>query len=273
MFDDLSLYPRLNAIVGTIGLPWWNIGGNHDLNFEAPDRTYSRETFKRVFGPNYYAFFYGQTLFLMLDDVDYLGPDPAKPRGSGKYEGRLDEAQLEFVRNVLGADARRRRSSSPSCIFRSAPISGAEPYQNLANKEALFRLLEGRKHTVSFSGHTHTTEHHYFGAADGWTGADAAPPSRADRALGLVVERAVRPSRRRHRRQPRRHAERLSHPLGRRDALYDPLRSGQGAERPPDAALDRQPLPRDQPGRRPRIPPGAAARLARARARRSSPRP
>jgi hypothetical protein len=39
MFDDLSLYPRLNAIVGTIGLPWWNIGGNHDLNFEAPNRT------------------------------------------------------------------------------------------------------------------------------------------------------------------------------------------------------------------------------------------
>ena len=53
MFDDLSLYPRSNAIMGTIGLPWWNVGGNHDLNFEAPDRRYSRETFKRVFGPNY----------------------------------------------------------------------------------------------------------------------------------------------------------------------------------------------------------------------------
>src|ERR1700733_7482931 len=52
MFDDLSLYPRSNAIMGTIGLPWWNIGGNHDLNLEAPDRKYSRETFKRVFGPN-----------------------------------------------------------------------------------------------------------------------------------------------------------------------------------------------------------------------------
>ena len=101
MFDDLSLYPRSNAIMGTIGLPWWNIGGNHDLNFEAPDRKYSRETFKRVFGPNYYAFFYAQTLFLMLDDVNYLGPDPHKVGGGGKYEGRLDEGQLEFVRNVL----------------------------------------------------------------------------------------------------------------------------------------------------------------------------
>ena len=60
MFDDLSLYDRYNGIIGTIGLPWWNIGGNHDLNFEAPDRRRSRETFKRVFGPNYYAFFYAQ---------------------------------------------------------------------------------------------------------------------------------------------------------------------------------------------------------------------
>jgi hypothetical protein len=50
MFDDLSLYGRYNRIIGQIGIPWWNIGGNHDLNFEAPDSRYSRETYKRVFG-------------------------------------------------------------------------------------------------------------------------------------------------------------------------------------------------------------------------------
>ena len=171
MFDDLSLYPRLNAIVGTIGLPWWNIGGNHDLNYEAPNRQYSRETYKRFFGPNYYAFFYGQTLFLMLDDVDYLGFDPAKPRGGGKYEGRLDEAQLEFARNVLA-------QTPPDWLVVAVmhiPVRtylGAEPWQNLVDKDAFFKLLEDRNFAVSFSGHTHTTEHHYFGAADGWNGAE-----------------------------------------------------------------------------------------------------
>ena len=169
MFDDLSLYPRFNAIIGTIGLPWWNIGGNHDLNFEAPDRKYSRETFKRVFGPNYYAFFYGPTLFLMLDNVDYLGRDPAKLRGEGKYEGRFDEAQLDFVRNVLA----HTPDDTLIVAVMHIPLRtflGTEPSQNTADKEAFFRLLEGRKHTVSFSGHTHTTEHHYFGKEDGWTG-------------------------------------------------------------------------------------------------------
>ena len=171
MFDDLSLFPRLNGIIGTIGLPWWNIGGNHDLNFEAPDRSLSRETYKRFFGPNYYAFFHGDALFLMLDDVDYLGPDPAKPLGAGKYEGRLDEAQLAFIGNVLA-------HTPPETLIvaimhiPARTYLGTETYQNLVNRDALFRLIEGRKHSVSFSGHTHTTEHHYFGAADGWNGAE-----------------------------------------------------------------------------------------------------
>ena len=170
MFDDLSLYPRYNAIIGTVGLTWWNIGGNHDLNFEAPDRRYSRETYKRFFGPNYYAFFYADTLFLMLDDVDYLGADPRQPRGAGKYEGRLDEPQLEFVRGVL----ERTPDDALIIVVLHIPFRttlGPEAWQNLVNKEALFELFEGRRYTVSFSGHTHTTEHHYFDAGDGWKGA------------------------------------------------------------------------------------------------------
>ena len=46
-----------------------------------------------------------------------------------------------------------------------------EPYQNLQDREAFFALFEGRRHTVSFAGHTHTTEHHYFDGPDGWKGA------------------------------------------------------------------------------------------------------
>ncbi len=101
MFDDLSLYERHNRILGTVGLPWYNIGGNHDLNYQAPDRRHARETFKRVFGPPHYAFAYADAVFVMLDDVDYLGPDRTKPHDAGKYQGKLDDAQLDFVRNLL----------------------------------------------------------------------------------------------------------------------------------------------------------------------------
>src|SRR5262249_30309857 len=53
MFDDLSLYSRLNGIIGQVGVLWYNIGGNHDFNFEAPDARYSRETFKRKARPRH----------------------------------------------------------------------------------------------------------------------------------------------------------------------------------------------------------------------------
>jgi len=170
MFDDLSLYERYNRLIGTIGLPWWSIGGNHDLNFEAPDRALSRETFNRVYGPSYYAFFYAKTLFLMLDDVDYLGHDPSRPKGAGKYEGRIDATQLEFIKQTLA----HTPAETLIVVVMHIPIVNVidpqENYDRLINRDALFALFEGRKYTVSFAGHTHTTEHIYFGAADGWKG-------------------------------------------------------------------------------------------------------
>lgn len=169
MFDDLSLYPRLNRIIGQIGLPWYNIGGNHDLNFEAPSAKYSRETYKRVFGPNYYAFEYGGALFLMLDNVEYLGADPSKPRGSGKYQGRIGERQLAFIANVL----REYPAEKLVIVAMHIPLRtylSDNPGLSTIDRGALMRLLDGRPNTISLSGHTHTTEHHYLGSADGFAG-------------------------------------------------------------------------------------------------------
>ncbi len=171
MFDDLSLYPRLNRIIGQIGLPWYNIGGNHDLNYEAPSAKYSRETFKRTYGPNYYAFEYGGALFLMLDNVNYLGFDPGKPRGVGKFEGRFDQRHLDFVANVLKQYPSDKLVVACMHIPLQNYLDGADPATNTVNRAAFLKLLAGRPNTVSLSGHTHTTEHHYFGADDGFAGA------------------------------------------------------------------------------------------------------
>ena len=171
LFDDLSLYPRLNRIIGRIGLPWYNIGGNHDLNYEAPSARYSRETFKRTYGPNYYAFEYGGALFLMLDNVNYLGHDPAKPRGGGKFEGRIDERQLAFVANVLKEWPIDKLVVACMHIPLRNYLDPKEPSMNTADRGEFLKLIAGRPNTISLSGHTHTTEHHYFGAEDGFVGA------------------------------------------------------------------------------------------------------
>ena len=143
------------------------------------------------------------------------GFDPHKAGGGGKYEGRLDEGQLEFVRNVLA----HTPDDTLIVIVMHIPIRtflDNEPYQNLQDREAFFALFEGRRYTVSFAGHTHTTEHHYFDGPDGWKGAAPHHHHVLTALSGLMVERALRSSRRGLGRQPRRHAERLSHPLGRR---------------------------------------------------------
>lgn len=169
MFDDLSLYHRYNRIIGQAGLPWWNLPGNHDLNFEAPGLRYSRETYKRIFGPNYYAFEFGNTLFLMLDNIDYLGADPGRLHHAGRYRGFLGKQQLAFVANVLKETSATRLVAAFMHIPLRNYLTPEDPSTNVADREEFLALLSGRK-AVSFAGHTHTTEHHYFGPADGFMG-------------------------------------------------------------------------------------------------------
>jgi hypothetical protein len=92
--DNLALYERHNRLMAMIGVPMWNVPGNHDLNYQSPDNTYAVETFKSVFGPDYYSFEYGRVHVLALNNVEW--------RGSGNgYRGFLHPKQLEWIRNDL----------------------------------------------------------------------------------------------------------------------------------------------------------------------------
>ena len=73
MFDDLDLFKESNANLALIGIPWYNVVGNHDINFDSKDDAGSDETFHRFFGPNYYSFDHGPVHFIVLDDVDWSG--------------------------------------------------------------------------------------------------------------------------------------------------------------------------------------------------------
>jgi hypothetical protein len=163
MFDDLSFYDRSNRAIGRIGVPWHHLPGNHDLNFEAPDATASRETYKRVFGPPGYAFYHGDSLFILLDNVKYLGPDPKEPRASGKYVGEIGARQLAFVEAVL-AQTPPDRLVVVALHIPLRTYWGDMASVQTADADALLKLL-GTRPAVSFAGHTHTTEHHYLGPA------------------------------------------------------------------------------------------------------------
>lgn len=169
MFDDLSMLPRYNAIISKIGIPWYNVPGNHEINFESPNDRYSLETFKKFYGPPYFAFEYADALFVVLDNIDYKGggeADPADVRGNGGYEARISRNQLQWLAEELKHVEQERLVF----IATHAPLGSENGSYTTDNREKLFRLLAGRPNLYSVAGHTHTTDHVYFDEDDGFTG-------------------------------------------------------------------------------------------------------
>ena len=157
MFDHLELFEPSNANVALVGIPWYNVIGNHDLNFEATDDADSDETFHRHFGPNYYSFDYGPVHFINLDDVEW-----GRRNAEGKltYVGGLDERQLAFVKNDLALVPEEKLV----VLMMHIPLTTVE------NRTELYRLIEKRPYTLSISGHTHWQAHQFIDKADGWQG-------------------------------------------------------------------------------------------------------
>lgn len=166
VFDDLALYPRYLEMLGATGIPWHHCPGNHDMNSEARDDRYSRETWKRVFGPRHYAFQHAGATFILLDNVHYFGHNPGAPR-SGQYCGLIGERQLQFVRNVLAHVPREQLVVLSMHIPLATYQDPTNPADSTVDRLALLELLAARPHAVSFSGHMHLTEHHYLGLEAG----------------------------------------------------------------------------------------------------------
>jgi hypothetical protein len=161
--DDLSLFEPLNRVVGAIGIPWYNVHGNHDMNLDAASDVHADETWERVYGPATYAFQVGRVHFVVLDDVIYAG---AAPDGSrGRYAGGLTDPQLDFLRGYLEGVPR----GELVVLAMHIPLVGPPPHQ-VPQRRELSEILSGHPHTFSISGHTHLQAHHFLDAEAGWHG-------------------------------------------------------------------------------------------------------
>lgn len=160
LFDDLSLFESLNRTIGKIGIPWYNVIGNHDINFASDNDELSDETFERVYGPAYYSFDYGNIHFLVVDDVHWM-----QEGGRKFYRSGLSERQLKFIENDLARVPQHRMVVAMMHI----PLVRSTPWLE-PRREKLLRLLESREHCISLAGHTHHHEHAMMTEADGWKG-------------------------------------------------------------------------------------------------------
>ncbi len=165
--DDLALFGDYRELIGTTPYPWHHCPGNHDMDSASPDGAHAFETWKRVFGPPHYAFQAGAATFIVLNTVVYAGYPRPRP-GMPAYRGWIGERQLTFVANLL----RRVPADHLIVVSMHIPLASYEDPDSasdrVGDRAALLAMLSRRRHTVSFGGHLHTTEHHYFGTAFGF---------------------------------------------------------------------------------------------------------
>lgn len=160
--DNLDLFAPYNQAISRVGIPWWNVYGNHDMNFDVEADTLADETFEATYGPANYAFNYGKVHFIVLDNVMY--PDPRDGKG---YWGGFREDMFTFVEN----DLKQVPTDHLIVLAFHIPIFDENNDSfNDEDRERLFGLLKNYQHTLSLSAHTHVQQHHFFTQEEGWQG-------------------------------------------------------------------------------------------------------
>ena len=176
MYDRLEHFPRYEEAVQRIGIPCFQVLGNHDVEVLAKTDEASAATFMRYFGPTYYSFDRGEIHYVVMDDVFWFGDG---------YIGYIDQQQL----NWLEADLAHLEGGRTVVLFMHIPSFSTQHIRNgkekpersvvVVNRELLNRILEPYEaHLIA--GHMHEIEHpvdqgvhlHVCGAVCGawWTG-------------------------------------------------------------------------------------------------------
>lgn len=158
--NDLSLHQPYSKAIKKIGLPWYNLIGNHDMNFDVKTDSLSDETYEANFGPANYAFNRGKVHFIVLDNVLY--PNPRTGKG---YLGGFRKDQLDFVENDL------KFVDKDQLIVLAFHIPLEHQNGNVfrpEDRQRLFDLLKEFPNTLSLSAHMHTQSQIFYGKEDGW---------------------------------------------------------------------------------------------------------
>jgi hypothetical protein len=164
--DDLGLLDRLLEVGSAVGAPQWLVHGNHDFDFDATSDAHSSDSWRRLFGPQYYAFEQGQALVVVLDNVVYpCGTDDLAMPGrefcaegtAPTYNGRVTARQMAWLANLLHHTPPDRLIVLAHHIPFVSFVDHSSTKHQTDNLLEIYALLGGRP-ALSLSGHTHTIE-------------------------------------------------------------------------------------------------------------------
>ena len=166
--DDLGLLDRLLEIGAAAGVPQYLVHGNHDYDFDATSDADSADSWRRIYGPEYFAFEMGRTVFIVLDNVVYpCGPQDLAMAGrefcaddqAPTYNGRVSDTQMTWLANLLPQIPEDRLIVLAHHIPFVSFVDSTSTKHQTDNLAQIHALIAGRP-ALSLSGHTHTTENH-----------------------------------------------------------------------------------------------------------------
>lgn len=151
--DDPALFSEISESIAQIGIPWYNVFGNHDNNGTATEHKYSDDSFERHFGPSTYAFEYGQVAFIPLNNIYF-------PPGEKGYKASFTDQQVAFVKNYLAHVPREKLV----VLMMHVPIA------RCGKRDEMLALLTDRPNTLTVAAHVHEQFHVFMDESMGWKG-------------------------------------------------------------------------------------------------------
>jgi len=139
VWDNHALFQDYNQAVQQMGIPFFQVLGNHDMDYRQGGDETSDKTFMENYGPTYYSFNRGKAHYIVMDDVRYLGNER-------DYDGYVVDRQL----NWLAKDLMFVAKDALVIINLHIPV-----FSGVKNKEELVKLLAGYTNVHIMSGHTH----------------------------------------------------------------------------------------------------------------------
>ena len=150
-FNKYHLMDRWKKSIVRAGIPFYPVPGNHDHFHKAENERESINVYREKFGPENYAFFIGNELVIMLDNIIY-----GLKSGSHPYSLGYTDQQLKWLGKLMkyipsGTDVYVGQHSPTNGRFY---LSRGKETDLIVNGQKFLDVLKGHKVTI-LSGHNH----------------------------------------------------------------------------------------------------------------------
>jgi len=154
VFDKLDFFNDYKNVIKDLNIPFYQVIGNHDMDYNERSNELSDNTFTSEFGPSHFSYNVGNIHYVVLKDVFYYGY-------TYRYIGYIDENQLAW----LEKDLQSVKPGATVVLSIHIPTIYGESKEpanynySMANKvmnnKALFQILNPYN-THILAGHSHT---------------------------------------------------------------------------------------------------------------------